>query len=60
MAIFKDGSHSPTGLIVLQSLVNLIGQVKYEQLLVFRFLIKGIVKETFQRQWTDRNRDIVA
>lgn len=27
MVLFKDGSHHPVALIVLQALVNLIGQV---------------------------------
>ena len=29
MLLFKDGSHHPVALIVLQALVNLIGQVSY-------------------------------
>ena len=49
MATFKDGAHSPIGLIVVQSLVNLIGQVKHVTPFVFRFLIIGIFEETFKR-----------
>lgn len=50
MATFKDGAHSPIALIVLQALVNLIGQVMKGACPVGYWLCLGIFKETFQRK----------